>query len=119
MSTTDPSGDTERRPGTNGTSLMTESEQRSYSVGRREQHAQPLRGKMLWFNEEKNRGVISMDAERLPVDGGAFEVAPPQGSCSGLIVEFHLETGEEGPRAARVRLIEDAVPRRARRRHSH
>jgi cold shock CspA family protein len=96
-----------------------DSEQRAYSVGRSEPQARALRGKMLWFNEEKNRGVISTDDERLPVDGGAFEDAPPQGPCSGLIVEFHLETGEEGPRAARVRVIEDAVPRRARRRRSH
>jgi cold shock CspA family protein len=98
---------------------MHESQQRGYTIGRREPKAQPLRGKMLWFNEEKNRGVIATDDERLPVEGAAFEDAPPQGPCSGLIVEFDLETGEEGPRAARVRMIEDAVPRRARRRHSH
>jgi cold shock CspA family protein len=80
---------------------------------------QPLRGKMLWFNEAKNRGVIATEAERLPVDGGAFEDEPPQGNCSGLIVEFDLEAGEEGPRAARVRVVPEPDARRARRRRSH
>jgi cold shock CspA family protein len=81
-------------------------------------HTKPLRGKMLWFNEEKNRGVISTEAERLPVDGGAFEGAPPQGPCSGLVVEFDIEAGDEGPRAARVRVVPEPIPRRARRRGS-
>jgi cold shock CspA family protein len=80
---------------------------------------QPLRGKMLWFNEAKNRGVISTEAERLPVDGAAFEDEPPQGPCSGLIVEFDIEAGEEGPRAARVRVVQEPEARRARRRRSH
>ncbi len=81
---------------------------------------QPLRGKMLWFNEAKNQGIISTeDAERLPVDGSAFVDEPPQGSCSGLVVEYDLETTDDGPRAARVRVILDPIARRARRRRSH
>ncbi len=79
-----------------------------------------LRGKMLWFNEEKNHGVItSEEAERLTVDGSAFEDKPPQGRCSGLVVEFDLEEGDDGPRAARVRVVDEPVGRRARRRRAH
>jgi cold shock CspA family protein len=81
---------------------------------------QPLRGKMLWFNEAKNHGVISTDeAERLPVDGSAFEDEPPQGPCSGLVVEFDLEAGDGDPRPARVRVVPEPEARRARRRRSH
>lgn len=81
---------------------------------------QPLRGKMLWFNQEKNHGVITTaEAERLPVNGGAFEGEPPQGPCSGLVVEYDLEAGDDGPRAGRARLVPEPVGRRARRRRSH
>jgi cold shock CspA family protein len=81
---------------------------------------QPLRGKMLWFNETKNHGVISTDeAERLPVDGSAFEDEPPHGPCSGLVVEYDLEAGDGDPRPARVRLVPEPEARRARRRRSH
>ncbi len=79
-----------------------------------------LRGKMLWFNEEKGHGVItSEEAERLTVEGSAFEDKPPVGRCSGLVVEFDLEEGDDGPRAARVRVVDEPASRRARRRRSH
>lgn len=82
-------------------------------------HRGVTRGKMLWFNEVKNQGVISTDeAERLPVHGSAFDGEPPQGPCSGLVVEFELEPGEGEPRAAHVRLVPEVVGRRARRRRS-
>jgi cold shock CspA family protein len=79
-----------------------------------------LRGKMLWFNEEKDHGVITSDeAERLTVEGSAFEDKPPVGRCSGLVVEFDLEDGDDGPRAARVRVVDEPAGRRARRRRAH
>jgi cold shock CspA family protein len=78
------------------------------------------RGKMLWFNEVKNYGVIATDDGRLAVAGSAFEDEPPQGPCSGLVVEFDLEAGDDGPRAERVRLVPEPVAaHRARRRRSH
>jgi cold shock CspA family protein len=82
-------------------------------------HRGVTRGKMLWFNEDKNQGVIATEqAERLPVHGSAFDGEPPQGPCSGLLVEFELEANEGEPRAARVRLVPEVVGRRARRRRS-
>lgn len=78
-----------------------------------------LRGKMLWFNEAKNHGVISTEEGRLPVDGSAFEAEPPHGPCSGLDVEFDLETVADESRAGRVRVVPEPVVRRARRRRSH
>ena len=82
---------------------------------------QPLRGKMMWFNEAKTDGVISMDdAERLPVDGSAFEGEPPHGPCSGLVVEVARPRGRRGRPAPRpVRVVPEPEARRARRRRSH
>ena len=78
------------------------------------------RGTMLWFNEAKDHGVIATDDGRLPVAGSAFEGEPPQGPCSGLVVEFDLEAGDDGPRPERVRLVPEPVAaHRARRRRSH
>ena len=82
-------------------------------------HRGVTRGKMLWFNEVKNQGVIATEqAERLSVHGSAFEDRPPQGPCSGLVVEFELEAVEGEPRAANVRLVPEVVGRRARRRRA-
>jgi cold shock CspA family protein len=79
-----------------------------------------MRGKMIWFNEEKNHGFISTDeGERLYVHGSGFTDAPPVGPCNGLNVEFHIAGDEEaGRRAEGARIIADPVPRRARRRGS-
>jgi cold shock CspA family protein len=96
------SGTDQRRAMTNGSGLIPER----------------VRGKMLWFNEAKNVGLISADEERLPVEGRAFQDEPPRGPCSGLVVEFEIEAGADGPQAARVRVVPETVPRRARRRGS-
>ena len=80
---------------------------------------QYVRGKMLWFNEEKGHGFISTDdGERLYVDAGGFTVAPPEGPCAGLQVEFRVADGPDGRFAEATRMIEDVAPRRARRRGS-
>jgi hypothetical protein len=77
-----------------------------------------MRGTMLWFNEEKNLGVIEADdGERLPVNGVQFAPgARPSGRCRGTAVEFHVVDGDER-HATGVTLVPELVPRRARRRH--
>jgi cold shock CspA family protein len=75
---------------------------------------------MLWFNEEKDYGFIETDeGERLYLHGSGFEDGVRlQGPCAGTIVEFTIEDGAEPRRAARVRVVPDVAPRRARRRGS-
>ena len=77
-----------------------------------------MRGTMLWFNEEKNLGVIeAADGERLTVHGAQFEAgARPSGRCRGTEVDFRVVDGDER-HAAGVTLVPELVPRRARRRH--
>jgi cold shock CspA family protein len=77
-----------------------------------------MRGKMLWFNDDKNMGVIEAeDGQRLPVDGDEFAPdARPTGRCRGTEVTFRVVEGDVR-QAAGVTLVEAADPRRARRRH--
>jgi hypothetical protein len=77
-----------------------------------------MRGKMLWFNGDKNLGVIETDdGERLTVSGAGFTPgAVPTGRCGGTAVAFRVVDGDER-QAVDVSLVVDAVPRRARRRH--
>ena len=77
------------------------------------------RGKMLWFNEEKGHGYIETDeGERLYVEGSGFQVAPPEGSVAGMVVEFTIAEGPDGRFAEATTFVEDISPRRARRRGS-
>lgn len=77
------------------------------------------RGEMLWFNEEKGHGYIATDAgERLYVDAAGFADSHPVGPCAGLVVEFEVDEGPDGRFARGARLVEEAAPRRARRRGS-
>jgi hypothetical protein len=77
-----------------------------------------VNGKMLWFHEDKGYGFISTeDGERLYVDREGFlGGAAPVGRCAGLPVR--LDVSEQGGRrvAVQVSLVNEAVPRRARRR---
>ena len=77
-----------------------------------------MRGTMLWFNQDKNLGVIEADdGERLPVHGAQFAPgARPDGRCRGTVVAFRI-VGEADRQAADVTLVPELVPRRARRRH--
>jgi cold shock CspA family protein len=81
----------------------------------------PERGKMLWFNEEKDHGFIQTDdEERLYVHGSGFEGGVRlQGPCAGMVVEFMIEDEADGRQAQRVRVVPDIAPRRARRHRSH
>jgi cold shock CspA family protein len=78
-----------------------------------------MRGKMLWFNEEKGHGYISTDTgERLYVSEFGFTGGKaPRGRCAGLPVEFDIATNGEGRQAVESVLLEDDAPPRARRRH--
>ena len=78
-----------------------------------------MRGTMLWFNQEKDLGVIEAeDGERLPVHGPDFQPgARPEGKCGGTPVAFSVAERDER-HAVAVMLIPEVVARRARRRRS-
>lgn len=79
--------------------------------------APPMRGKMLWFNEEKNRGVIvADDGEQISVLRSGFVGTAPEGTVGGISVEFRIADDADGRRAESVRILPDISPRRARRR---
>jgi cold shock CspA family protein len=78
-----------------------------------------VRGKMLWFNEEKDHGYISTEfGERLHIRGTGFAGGERlKGRCAGLEVEFTV-VGVNGTReATECVLIDEVAPHRARRRH--
>jgi hypothetical protein len=74
-------------------------------------------GTMLWFNAEKDLGVLEVAVgERLEVPGTAFLPGEkPVGRCSGKAVEFQTFEGA----VTRVAFMPEPNPRRARRRHRH
>jgi cold shock CspA family protein len=75
-----------------------------------------MRGTMLWFNRDKDLGVIEADdGERLAVRGADFASGLPEGRCRGTAVEFQAVVEGE-PYAANVTLVPHVAPRRARRR---
>jgi cold shock CspA family protein len=77
-----------------------------------------VRGKMLWFNEEKDHGYISTEeGERLFISGSGFAGGERlRGRCAGIEVEFTV-VGANGERqASECVLVEEAVPYRPRRR---
>jgi cold shock CspA family protein len=78
-----------------------------------------MRGKMKWFNEEKDHGYIETEeGERLLISGSGFADGKRlRGRCAGLEVEFTI-VGTNGTRqASECVLVEDPDPPRARRRH--
>jgi cold shock CspA family protein len=78
-----------------------------------------MRGTMLWFNETKDVGLIASETgERFTVTGDHFSNGgrPPLGRVSGLEVEFRIAGNGEDRRAEHVSLVEESIPRRARRR---
>ncbi len=79
-----------------------------------------MNGKMLWFNEAKNLGVVlTDDGERLSVDRDGFVGrAAPVGRCASMPVRLTVsERGGERV-AVDVSLVDADNPRRARRRSS-
>jgi cold shock CspA family protein len=79
-----------------------------------------MRGKLLWFNEEKDHGYIATDqGERLYVPGTGFQGGRrPKGRCAGLVVEFDVTDRKPGRQAAGCVVVEEIAPPRARLRRS-
>ena len=79
-----------------------------------------MRGTMAWFNEVKGHGYIWTETgERLYVSRQGFTGGnAPIGRCAGLVVEFDVATSAEGRRAIKSALVEEELPRRARRHRS-
>jgi cold shock CspA family protein len=77
-----------------------------------------MRGKMLWFNEEKGHGYIATEeGERLYVDRAGFTPGHvPVGRCADLDVEFEIAGDGDERSAVNVIVPEVIAPRRARRR---
>ena len=79
-----------------------------------------MRGTMLWFNAEKNRGQIDTDdGERLDVYATGFANGAPVGRCAGTPVTFAVVDGADGRVARDVTVLPEVDQRRARRRHGH
>ena len=80
--------------------------------------AEAMRGKMLWFNGDKDLGYIASDeGDRVPVHGSGFvSGAGPSGRCNGIVVEFRVDELAGQPTAQEVTLVPEVMPRRARRR---
>ena len=76
-----------------------------------------MRGKMLWFNETKDLGFIRTDdGERLSVLGEGFAGGKrPKGHCARLEVSFEISETDGDRQATQVALVDEALPRRARR----
>jgi hypothetical protein len=75
-----------------------------------------MRGKMLWFNEKKDLGVIRTDeGERLSVLGPAFAGGKrPEGRCAQKEVDFQIDAAGAERQAENVVLVDADSPRRAR-----
>ena len=74
-----------------------------------------VRGTMLWFNSDKDLGVLqTAEGERLHVAGEAFVPGEkPIGRCAGLAIEFD----SQGADVNEIAFVNELSPRRARRRH--
>ena len=78
-----------------------------------------MRGKMKWFNEEKDHGYIETEeGERLYIEGTGFAGGERlKGRCAGLDVEFQVVSVDGSRQAQECAPVEAAVGHRARRRH--
>jgi len=80
-----------------------------------------MHGEMIWFDEKKDFGfILTQDEERLYVHRSGFlpgEV--PVGRCARTKVSFEVRELEGVAQAVSVSRVEEAAPRRARRRHGH
>jgi cold shock CspA family protein len=75
-----------------------------------------MRGKMLWFNEVKDLGVVVTDeGDRLSVRGSGFAGGErPRGRCAEAVVTFEISASGGGEEAEDVVFVKEASPRRAR-----
>ena len=75
-----------------------------------------MRGTMLWFNSEKDLGVLqTIEGERVHVPGWAFVAGEkPVGRCAGMPIEFDSRGGD----VIEIAFVQEPSPRRARIRRS-
>jgi hypothetical protein len=75
-----------------------------------------MRGKMLWFNEDKDHGFIMTDeGERLSVLGPDFAGGKrPEGRCAEAPVTFDVDDSNGTRQAQNVSFDVEIAPRRAR-----
>jgi cold shock CspA family protein len=76
-----------------------------------------MRGKMLWFNNAQDHGLIMTDeGERLAVLGSGFAGgARPLGRCAEAVVTFEVSDSDGTRHAANVEIEPELAPaRRAR-----
>jgi len=78
-----------------------------------------MRGRMKWFNEEKDHGYIETEeGERLYIQGSGFAGGRRlKGRCAGLEVEFEVVGVGDSRQASQCVPVEDIVAHRPRRRH--
>ena len=78
-----------------------------------------MRGKMKWFNEEKDHGYIETDdGERLLIQGTGFAGGERlKGRCAGLEVEFRVVSVDDSRQAVECTVVEETASHRARRRY--
>jgi cold shock CspA family protein len=78
-----------------------------------------VRGKMLWFNEEKDHGYIATDeGERLYIPGVGFAGGERlKGRCAGLEVEFEVVGVDDAREASECVLVEHVAAHRPRKRY--
>jgi len=79
-----------------------------------------MRGELLWFNEQRQDGVIvAEDGTHVVVLGSGFVPGhAPVGRCAGTPVAFTVADEDGEPRAVGVAVVELAQGGRARRRPS-
>ena len=84
----------------------------------RERKAEAMRGTMLYFNSDKDFGLIAIEGgDRVGVHSSGFASgAGPTGRCSGTPVEFRVTARGGEDVATDVTLVQEISPRRARRR---
>ncbi len=78
-----------------------------------------MRGTMLWFNVDKDLGVITTEeGDKVDVHGAGFEGGErPESRCAGKVVEFQVVENNGSAHAEGVSFVPYVVPRRARLRH--
>jgi hypothetical protein len=78
-----------------------------------------MHGKMLWFNEVRDDGLIlTEEDERLPALGSGFaQGVRPGRRCAQSPVVFEVRESAGERRAENIAFVEAASPRRARRRN--
>jgi hypothetical protein len=79
-----------------------------------------MRGELLWFNEQRQDGlIVADDGSRVVVLGSGFSPGrAPVGRCAGTPVVFELADEDGEPHAVRVAIVDDEPTRRARLRPS-